>query len=232
MTLKVESHSFAKGPFRLGEWLVDPMANQVSQGTTTVQLEQRVMAVLLCLAEHAGDVVTRQRLVDSVWDEGFVADNTITHAVAELRKAFSDSARDPLFIETIHRRGYRLIAPVILDAPQPIGYHLEPVRFLAIFRDAEYPLSDGENLIGRDPEVAITIPSMKVSRHHARITVEGHRALLDDLESKNGTFLNGIRIQCSTAINGGDMIGIGRVTETIRFVASLSRRTTEPEFDA
>jgi DNA-binding winged helix-turn-helix (wHTH) protein len=232
VTLKVDSYSFAKGPFRLGEWVVDPRANRVSQGTTTVQLEQRVMSVLLCLAENAGEVVTRQRLVDSVWDEGFVADNTVTHAIAELRKAFRDCARDPLFIETIHRRGYRLIAPVILDAPQADGYNLEPVRFLAIFRETEYPLWQGEYLIGRDPECAITIPSMKVSRHHARITVEGPRTLLDDLESKNGTFLNGIRIECSTAINGGDLIGIGRITETIRFVASLSRRTTEPEFDA
>jgi hypothetical protein len=152
--------------------------------------------------------------------------------VTELRKAFGDCPRNPFFIETIHRRGYRLIAPVVLDTPPPIGKDPEPVGFLAILRDREIPLCVGENLIGRAPEVTITIPSMKVSRHHARITVEGDAVLLEDLESKNGTFLNGLRIQRATALNGGDLIGIGCFTETIRFVDSLCRKTTESEFDA
>ena len=70
------------------------------------------MQVLVCLAEHAGDLVTRQELVDAVWAAEFISDNTVTHAITELRNALGDVAKSPEFIETIHRRGYRLVAPV------------------------------------------------------------------------------------------------------------------------
>ena len=149
-------------PFHVGVRLVEPMANRVSVGDTSVQLEQKVMAVLVCLAEHAGEAVTRQQLIDWVWDEGFVADNTITHAVAELRKSLGDCARKPMFIETIHRRGYRLIAPVRFDGAQPVMSSTPHPSFLAIARGVEFPLYEGENLIGRAPDAVITIPSMKV----------------------------------------------------------------------
>jgi DNA-binding winged helix-turn-helix (wHTH) protein len=219
-------------PFHLGVWLVEPMANRVSVGDTSVQLEQKVMAVLLCLAEHAGEAVTRQQLIDWVWDEGFVADNTITHAVAELRKSLGDCARKPRFIETIHRRGYRLIAPVRFDGAQPVMSSTPHPSFLAIARGVELPLYEGENLIGRAPDAVITIPSMKVSRHHAQITIEGETATLDDLGSKNGTFLNGTRVQQRVPLNGGDLVSIGCMTETIRVVDSLGGLTTEPDPDS
>jgi len=217
--------------FRLGEWLVEPSLNRLSNGDTTIQIELRVMAVLLCLAQHAGEVVTRRRLVDSVWDDGFVADNTITHAVAELRKAFGDDHRDPRFIETIHRRGYRLIAPVHINEALSVMSSAPYLSFLAVARGLEIPLNEGENLIGRAPDAAVTIPSMKVSRHHARITVVHDTASLADLGSKNGTFLNGTRIQQPVPLDGGDLIGVGCETETIRIVDSLGRRTTEPDSD-
>ena len=220
------------GTFHLGEWLVEPTLNRVSRDDITVQLEQRVMAVLIFLSRHAGELVTRRNLVDSVWDEGFVADNTITHAVTELRKAFRDNARDPLFIETIHRRGYRLIAPVAFNETPSVMSSGAIRSFLAIVRDLEIPLHEGVSLIGRSPDVEITIRSMKVSRHHARITVAGRSASLEDLDSKNGTFLNGTRVNQELPLSCGDLISIGRVTETILFVAALEGGTTEPEFDA
>ncbi len=229
---KIESCQGIPRYFRIDQWLVEPMANRVSLGTTSVQLEQRVMAVLVCLARNAGDVVTRRHLVDSVWDEGFVADNTITHAVAELRKAFGDSHRDPTFIETIHRRGYRLIAPVHFDEMSSFMNSATHFSYLAVARGIEFPLFDGANLIGRGPDTTIMIPSMKVSRHHAKITVEHDAASLEDLGSKNGTYLNGTKIQEPVELDGGDLIGVGCVTETVLVVDSLGRRTTESDSEA
>ena len=120
MPRQFEKPDVAGGPFRLGEWLVEPSLNRVSRGGTTIQLELKVMDVLVCLAERAGEVVTRFEIIDRVWATEFIADNTLTHAVNEIRTALGDDARNPSFIETIHRRGYRLIVPVELEEP-PTG---------------------------------------------------------------------------------------------------------------
>jgi serine/threonine-protein kinase len=100
------------GDFKLGDWLVQPSLNRISRGEEKITLELKVMHVLACLAEHTGDLVTRQELVDTVWATEFISDNTVTHAVTELRNALGDDAKNPTYIETIHRSGYRLILPV------------------------------------------------------------------------------------------------------------------------
>jgi len=100
------------GDFRLGDWLVEPRLNRISRGDSTITLELKVMQVLVCLAENAGDLVSRQQLTDTVWATEFISDNTVTHAITELRNALGDDAKSPTFVETIHRRGYRLVAPV------------------------------------------------------------------------------------------------------------------------
>lgn len=229
VTLEVDTPAVAERPFRLGEWLVEPRLNRLTRDGESIQIELKMMDVLVCLARCAGEVVTRRQLVDSVWDEGFVADNTISHAVAQLRKAFGDSHRNPMFIETIHRRGYRLIAPVHFDETSSFMNSATHFSYLAVARGIEVPLFDGANLIGRGPDTAIMIPSMKVSRHHAKITVEHDAASLEDLGSKNGTYLNGTKIQEPVQLDGGDLIGVGCVTETVLVVDSLGRRTTESD---
>jgi len=112
MPSKVETTDLAEDPFRIGEWLVEPSLNRLSHGDTTIRLELQVMNVLVCLAERAGEMVPRQEIVDRVWATGFVSDNSLNQAIKELRNVFGDDARNPSFIETIHRRGYRLIASV------------------------------------------------------------------------------------------------------------------------
>ncbi len=124
------------------------------------------MDVLVCLAERAGEVVTRQEIVDRVWATEFISDNTLTHAVTELRNALGDDARNPSFIETIHRRGYRLIAPVepsvsdeageskvarfpVRERPRDLDEDRSPYPGLAAFTE-----EDAEFFFGREAEVA------------------------------------------------------------------------------
>lgn len=103
--------------FKVGDRTVRPRLNQIDKphGTTTV--EARSMAVLVDLATHAGEVRTRQELLEAVWGEAFVTEEVLSHCVWDLRRAFGDSARRSSFIQTVPRRGYRLIATVSwLDA--------------------------------------------------------------------------------------------------------------------
>jgi DNA-binding winged helix-turn-helix (wHTH) protein len=106
--------SLGDAPFRLGKWLIDPTLLRIFQGDATVHLELRAMDVLIKLAEQATNLVTRQQLMDEVWGPSGVSDNTLTRAIADLRSALGDDARQPSYIETIHRRGYRL-----LQKPRP-----------------------------------------------------------------------------------------------------------------
>jgi DNA-binding winged helix-turn-helix (wHTH) protein len=102
--------------FSLGQWLVQPQLNRLSRvGGEDVQLEPKMMDVLVCLARASGRVVSREALIDAVWPEVFISESVLTRAIAGLRRALGDDARRPRFIETIAKRGYRLIgkaAPV------------------------------------------------------------------------------------------------------------------------
>lgn len=98
--------------FLLAGWRVEPALNRVVSGSEVVQLEPKIMAVLVCLAERAGEVVTREALMATVWGDVHVGEDVLTRSIAELRKVFGDDSRSPQVIDTIRKRGYRLIAPV------------------------------------------------------------------------------------------------------------------------
>ena len=100
------------GDFRVGPWLVAPGLNSISSKGTTVRLEPKAMEVLLCLAKHAGETLPKETLFHAVWPDTFVTDDVLTHSISELRRAFEDDAREPRIIQTIPKRGYRLVAPV------------------------------------------------------------------------------------------------------------------------
>ena len=98
--------------FRIGEFHVEPPLHSVSGPAGSVSLEPKVMLVLVCLAEHGDQVVPKERLMRAVWPDTFVGDDVLTRAISELRRVFGDDVRNPRFIQTIPKSGYRLMAPV------------------------------------------------------------------------------------------------------------------------
>lgn len=100
------------GPFRLGEWTVVPERNQLSSEAACRRVEPKVMDALVALAGRAGDVVSKDELIDAVWEGRIISEGTLSNTLAELRAALGDDARNPRFVETIPKRGYRLICPV------------------------------------------------------------------------------------------------------------------------
>jgi len=101
-------------PFLVGDWIADPETGrlQLQRGDEEVKLEPKVMGVLVCFAQHAGKVVSRETLEDTVWAGTIVGYDAIAGSVIKLRKALGDDSRNPLYIETVSKKGYRLIAPV------------------------------------------------------------------------------------------------------------------------
>lgn len=103
-----------EGDFRVGCWLVQPRLNAVSRDGARVQLEPKVMEVLVCLARHAGEPISKEKLIQIVWPGTFVTDDVLKRCISQLRHVFEDNARDPRTIETIPKRGYRLVMPIVL----------------------------------------------------------------------------------------------------------------------
>lgn len=108
----MNSESDFAAPFRLGDWLVQPDLNRVTGPSGEVRLEPRVMLVLVRLAAVPGEVVSRDTLLDEVWEGTFVGEESLTRAISDLRRVFGDDARRPTYVETIRHHGYRLIASV------------------------------------------------------------------------------------------------------------------------
>jgi len=106
---------------QVGDWTVDPPLNQLSAPGKTVKLEPKAMAVLVHLAQRPGEVVSREALLAAVWPGVVVSDDAVTQVIIKLRKALGDSAETPAYIQTISKRGYRLVAPVGVPQQLPVG---------------------------------------------------------------------------------------------------------------
>ncbi|MFZ0426881.1 MAG: protein kinase, partial [Acidobacteriota bacterium] len=103
--------------FRVGEWRVEPVLNRIERGEACRHLEPRAMDLLVYLAQHAGEVLSKDQLIRTVWADTFVTDGALSYSIAQIRQLFEDDAREPRVIETIPRRGYRLIADVTFEEP-------------------------------------------------------------------------------------------------------------------
>lgn len=125
-------------PFRVGTWLVQPRRNRITRNDQTIALEPKVMEVLVVLAEQAGEVVTRDELLEAIWAELVVTEEALTRCISALRIAFGDDYQHPTFIETIRKTGYRLIAPVTLADPVPLPLGTE-VLCILLARVVDHP---------------------------------------------------------------------------------------------
>src|SRR5678816_1322692 len=99
-------------PLQIGDWLVDPRDDSLTRGAERVKLEPRTMRLLMRLAQTPGTVVSQDELMESVWSGVVVGTASIYQSASQLRKVLGDSDDPPRYIETVARKGYRLVAPV------------------------------------------------------------------------------------------------------------------------
>ena len=104
---------------RIGDWFVNPLSGEIARGEERVRLEARTMRLLLCLAATPGEVVSIDTLLNQVWSGVVVTPDSVYQAVAALRRLLGDDAKQPAYIVTVPRLGYRLVAPVETPADAP-----------------------------------------------------------------------------------------------------------------
>jgi DNA-binding winged helix-turn-helix (wHTH) protein len=101
-----------KGKFFVADWTVEPELNMISDGNRTIHLEPKVMRVLVQLATSPGQVLSKERLIETVWPDTFVSDDALTRCISVLRREMRDDPHSPRYIQTISKGGYRLVAEV------------------------------------------------------------------------------------------------------------------------
>ncbi|HNP62445.1 MAG TPA: tetratricopeptide repeat protein [Woeseiaceae bacterium] len=113
--------------FYLGELLIEPLKGQITSQAGSGHLPPKAVEVLLCLASSPGELVTRRQLLETVWGKGRGSQEALGHAISEIRHALDDHADDPRYIQTLPKRGYRLLVDVTAaEAPSQAGNHVVP----------------------------------------------------------------------------------------------------------
>jgi hypothetical protein len=193
-----------------------------------VHLSPKAFDLLAALLANRSRAVSKAELQQQLWPDTFVEETNVAGLVSEIRRALQDPASVPVFVRTVYGFGYRFIAET---RSEDGGRHIERngAKLFLVWDRRELMLADGANVIGRGADATIQIDSPGVSRHHARIVVAGREASLEDVESKNGTFLNGSRITSPRVLADGDEIRLGRVAVAFRITTPTSRTTTVME---
>jgi DNA-binding winged helix-turn-helix (wHTH) protein len=206
---------------RFGSCVLDVHSRLLYRDGVEVTLPPRALELLKVLIEQAPKALTKAELLDLLWPDTFVSEDTLAKLVSDLRALIGDSARRPRFIRTVHGFGYAFSAGVE-DEPSSTSQRLT-------WAGRDFLLHEGENIIGRDPDVAVPINASIVSRRHARVTVHHGFAQVEDLGSKNGTFVGSERIGEARPLRNGDVIRIGDYQITYRTTpvnaATVTRRT-------
>jgi DNA-binding winged helix-turn-helix (wHTH) protein len=213
------------GDFRLGTWLVQPSLNRLVRGDTELHVRPKLMDLLVFLAQHSGEVISKEEILEGVWAKRFMAESVLSGLMAELRRTLGDDAHSPRFIETVPKRGYRLVIPAEPVDDEGTATGTDAVCVL-IVAGRRVPLGEGEHLIGRAPDVAVHIDSTDVSRHHAKVVVHEGCATIEDLGSKNGTFVGKDRVAEPRALRNGDQVRVGGVLIVFRLPRHLQSTMT------
>ena len=191
-----------------GAFSLDLTAGELRRGQQAVTLRPKCFDLLLFLVSHAGELVSKERLLEQIWPDVVVNEATLSRTMTELREVLGDDAQQPQLIETVPRRGYRFIAPVSGKARAAGAV----APFVLVRAGQHFPLPVGRHVLGRGRDVAVQVLTALASRNHAQITVTSESVTIEDLGSRNGTMVNGARITGEVQLHAGDRVTVGGET--------------------
>jgi DNA-binding winged helix-turn-helix (wHTH) protein len=206
---------------RFGRCLFDGDARELRRDGIPKPLSAKAFEFLELLLKERPRAVSKQEIHERLWPDSFVSDSSLARLANEARSAIGDDARTPKYLRTIHRFGYSFAGEAIAEPAATAP----PSTCRLVWAGRTIPLAEGENLLGRAADARVCIDLARVSRHHARIVVEGGQAALEDLGSKNGTFLRGQPVKARAELQDGDEICIG--SAILVFRSTTGNSTTE-----
>jgi len=209
-----------------GRFTFDSDTRELLDAGTRVHLSPKAFDLLRMLLERRPAVVSKREIHDQIWQDTFVSEANLSVIVAEIRQVLGEDSRQAGFIRTVHRIGYAFSGPAqALAASRAHSDNPDALCWL-VRNDRAFPLSAGENLVGRDPRCAVWVEASGVSRRHARIDV-GTQTTIVDLDSINGTFVGGQRVTEPRPLADGDVIELGSAALTFRAWSDANAARTE-----
>ena len=211
---------------RFGPFTLDLDTRQLIRDSREIHLAPKAFDLLTMLVLERPKVLSKAVLQNRLWPETFVAEANLSNLVAEIREALEDDAHAPTYIRTAHGHGYAFSGDASTlhtgrgQAPDHPACWLEWNR-------QRFPLSAGEHVIGRDPDVEVRLDDATVSRRHARIVVTAEGTVLEDFGSKNGTYRGGERVTTPIQLADGDAIRIGSLLLTYHGRALMMSTDTQ-----
>jgi DNA-binding winged helix-turn-helix (wHTH) protein len=211
---------------RFSDFTLDTDTRQLRQGDDERHLSPKAFDLLRLLVENRPRVVPKAELRQQLWPATFVSEATLNSLVAEVRDALGETAKGGQFVRTVHRVGYAF-SGAATDLTARAATTDDRVRGWVIWEAGQVALKDGEHILGRDADAAVWLDSPTVSRRHARISISGGVATIEDLGSTNGTYVRGHSLTNPAELVDGDEIRLGSVVVKFRAVGADVDRETE-----
>ena len=201
-----------------GDFTLDVATRRLLHAGAEVHLSPKAFDLLTVLVTNRSQAMTKTDLHARLWPDTFVLESNLAGLIAELRRALGDSAENPRFIRTVPRFGYRFVGDTAPSGAEANGQEPD-VRYWLVWHARQVALNRGDNIVGRAPDATVWIDAPGVSRHHAKIRVDAVRATVEDMGSKNGTFVGTERVTTPRVLEDGDRIKLGSIVLTFRIPA-------------
>ena len=208
-----------------GDCTFDSDTRELIRGGHAVHLSPKAFRLLELLLEERPRALSKQQLQERLWPKTFVSEANLAGLAAEARRAIGDSARGSTLLRTVYGFGYAFSGEAREE--RLAAASARESRFRLVRDDERIPLEPGDNVLGRDPLASPRIDDDTVSRRHARLRITEENATIEDLGSKNGTFVEGKRIGAKPVrLRDGNQIQVGSVF--LSFQALSPAKSTKP----
>ena len=214
-----------------GNFVLDLDTRELRRGSEPVLLTPKAYQLLEVLVVNRPKALSKSALQERLWPDTFVLEKNLVNLVAEIREALGDNASNPRFVRTVPRFGYAFRDSTSPESAAGARLRRTGARFRLVWPGGRAALTDGEHVLGRDPDLELFLDAHDVSRRHARITIAGQDASIEDLNSRNGTFVSDRRVDSPTRLVDGALIRVGSVRLTLNLVQHQGSTETEPPAD-
>lgn len=208
--------------------MFDVALREVRRGGEALHLQKKAFDLLRFLLERRPAAVSKDEIYAAVWSGTFVSEATLQGVVSEIRDAIGDDAKQQLLIRTVHGFGYAFCG--VVTEEDDLGEHRRGKLAWLVWDGGRVGLGAGEHVLGRGDEATVDLDSTTVSRRHARIVIAPHGATLEDLESKNGTYLGSRQVTQPVPLSDGDQIRIGAYLITFRVATAAASTASETPY--
>jgi DNA-binding winged helix-turn-helix (wHTH) protein len=206
------------------ECVLDTDTRQLLRGGEAVHLTHKAYELLLALLEARPRALSKRELRAQLWPDTHVLEANLPNVVAEAREVVGDDARQPRFIRTVHGFGYAFCGEAVEQAAG--GTAESRYVYRLAWEGGVVALAEGEYLLGRHPHSVVPTDRDTVSRRHARLRITAGEAVLEDLGSRNGTFVRGERLEGPARLLDGDDFRVGSVSVTFRVSSTQTQAET------